>query len=132
VKKDPVPPPLAGSGRCPGRRLEAERDATLAQIETLTREFDAMVAASRSSNADDEHDPEGATIAFERQQVAALLEQASRRLADVEAALARRAAGDYGRCEGCGRPIAPERLAARPAARTCIECARQAPSRVPP
>ena len=42
---------------------------------------------------------------------------------DVEAALARRDAGDYGRCENCGRPIAPGRLAARPAARTCIDCA---------
>jgi DnaK suppressor protein len=104
--------------------LLGERAAAIAQIEALGREFDEMVAASRSSNADDEHDPEGATIAFERQQVAALLEQARRRLADVEAALARREAGVYGICETCGRPIAPERLAARPAARTCIDCAR--------
>jgi DnaK suppressor protein len=104
--------------------LEAERVAALGQIEALTREFDEVVAASRSSNGDDEHDPEGATIAFERQQVVALLEQARRRLADVEAALAHRAAGDYGLCETCGRPIAAERLAARPAARTCIDCAR--------
>jgi RNA polymerase-binding protein DksA len=104
--------------------LSAERAAALAQIETLSREFAEMVAASKASNADDEHDPEGATIAFERQQVVALLEQARRRLADVEAALARRDAGDYGICENCGRPIAPERLAARPAARTCIACAR--------
>jgi RNA polymerase-binding protein DksA len=104
--------------------LIAEREAALAQIESLTREFDGVVAASKASNADDEHDPEGATIAFERQQVVALLDQAQRRLADVDAALARRAAGDYGLCETCGRPIAPERLAARPAARTCIDCAR--------
>jgi RNA polymerase-binding protein DksA len=104
--------------------LADERAAALAQIEALTREFDGVVAASRSSNADDEHDPEGATIAFERQQVAALLEQARRRLADVEAALARRDVGDYGSCETCGRPIGAERLAARPAARTCIDCAR--------
>ena len=104
--------------------LLAERDAALAQIEALTREFDEVVAASRSSNADDEHDPEGATIAFERQQVVALLDQARRRLDDVEAALARRETGRYGICESCGRPIAPERLAARPAARTCIDCAR--------
>ena len=103
--------------------LEAERVAALGQIEALTREFDEVVAASRSSNADDEHDPEGATIAFERQQVVALLDQARRRLADVEAALARREAGTYGICETCGRPIAPERLAARPAARDCIDCA---------
>ena len=107
-----------------GDALLDERAAALAQIEALGREFDEVVAASQSSNADDEHDPEGATIAFERQQVVALLEQARRRLADVEAALARRASGDYGICETCGRPIAPERLAARPAARTCIDCAR--------
>ena len=48
------------------------------------------------------------------------------------AAAGRRRGGDaapsrpaiYGICETCGRPIAPERLAARPAARTCIDCAR--------
>jgi DnaK suppressor protein len=103
--------------------LAAERAAALAQIETLTREFDSVVAASQASNADDEHDPEGTTIAFERQQVVALLDQTRRRLADVEAALARREAGTYGICETCGRPIAAERLAARPAARDCIDCA---------
>jgi len=107
-----------------GDALSAERSAALAQIEALTREFDEVVAASKASNADDEHDPEGATIAFERQQVAALLDQARRRLADVDAAVTAVAAGTYGRCESCGRPIAPERLAARPSARTCIDCAR--------
>ena len=101
-----------------------ERAVVLRDIESLRREFDQVVEASASSNADDEHDPEGATIAFERQQTAALLEQARRRLADIDAALARRETGNYGVCEGCGRPIGAERLAARPAARTCIDCAR--------
>ncbi len=105
--------------------LTRTRTETLAQIDALTREFDEVVAASKSSNADDEHDPEGATIAFERQQVAALLDQARRRLADVDAALLRAAAGDYGTCADCGRPIAAERLAARPHARTCIDCAAE-------
>ena len=104
--------------------LLAERDAARAAIATLTGEFDAVVAASRASNADDEHDPEGATIAFERQQVAALLAASRRRLADAEAALARRDEGTYGVCQTCGAPIGDERLAARPAARTCIACAR--------
>ena len=104
--------------------LGEERRAALAQIEALTRQFHEIVAASRSSNADDEHDPEGATIAFERQQVVALLDQARRRLADADAAVAAWEAGTYGRCETCGRPIAPERLDARPTARTCIDCAR--------
>jgi DnaK suppressor protein len=104
--------------------LARTRAETLAQIDALTREFDEVVAASAASNGDDEHDPEGSTIAFERQQVAALLEQARRRLTDVDDALARAEAGDYGRCVECGRDIAPERLEARPQARTCIDCAR--------
>ncbi len=104
--------------------LGEERAAALAQIEALKREFEEVVAASRSSIADDEHEPEGATIAFERQQVAALLDRARRRLADVEAAIRAVEAGVYGVCESCGRPIGTERLAARPAARTCIDCAR--------
>jgi DnaK suppressor protein len=107
----------------PTDALARTRAETLAQIEALGREFDEVVAASRSSNADDEHDPEGATIAFERQQVAALIAQAQQRLADVDAALARAGTGNYGTCESCGQPIASERLAARPQARTCIGCA---------
>jgi RNA polymerase-binding protein DksA len=103
--------------------LLTERDAVRAQIEALTREFEGVVDASRSSNADDEHDPEGATIAFERSQVGSLVEQARARLAEVDAALARLDAGRYGICERCGQPIAPGRLEVRPTARLCIDCA---------
>jgi len=85
-----------------------------------------MVAASRDSNADDEHDPEGATIAFERAQLASILKQATGDLAEVDAALERVADGTYGVCERCGRPIAPGRLEARPTARYCIACASSA------
>lgn len=103
--------------------LAAERTRALAQIASLTGDLEEMIAASASSNADDEHDPEGATIAFERAQVSALLAQAHRRLADVEHALGQVRDGGYGRCLTCGEPIGAERLAARPASRTCICCA---------
>jgi RNA polymerase-binding transcription factor DksA len=103
--------------------LAAERATTIAAIIALTRDFEGIVAATADVATDDEHDPEGATIAFERAQVAGLLEQARRRLADVDDALDRIAGGRYGRCEECGQPISTARLAARPAARTCISCA---------
>ncbi|MEU4289610.1 TraR/DksA C4-type zinc finger protein [Kribbella sp. NPDC026596] len=106
--------------------LEAERQQALRRLADLTGEFDEVVAASRDANADDEHDPEGATIAFERSQVAALVLQVEHQLAEVEAAIERLAAGTYGVCEQCGQPIAPARLEARPAARTCISCASAA------
>jgi RNA polymerase-binding transcription factor len=105
------------------RALAAGRAGTLDQIGSLRREFDGIVAAAALTGADDEHDPEGATIAFERAQLSALLEQAQRRLAELDQALARLADGSYGSCERCGQPIAAARLAARPAARTCIACA---------
>jgi RNA polymerase-binding transcription factor DksA len=94
-----------------------------ARIAGLEAEHARIVEASESSNADDEHDPEGPTIAFERQQVATLLEQARRTRADLQHALVRLEDGSYGVCERCGGPIAPERLEARPNARTCIACA---------
>ena len=105
------------------RALATGRAETLDQIGSLRREFDGIVASAALTGADDEHDPEGATIAYERAQLAARLEQAQGRLAELDQALARLAAGSYGSCERCGQPIAPARLAARPAARTCIACA---------
>jgi DnaK suppressor protein len=104
-------------------RLEEERGVVLRRLAALRGDHDDFVAASRDTNADDEHDPEGATIAFERSQVSALVAQARHRLTELDAALARLDAGSYGVCERCGRPIAPARLEARPEARTCVACA---------
>ena len=104
-------------------RLDAERRRTLRRLAHLIEDFDDVVAASRDTNADDEHDPEGHTIAFERSQVSALVEQVGRHLAAVDAALARVEAGTYGTCVVCGGPIGAARLEARPVAETCISCA---------
>ncbi|MBB2893428.1 TraR/DksA family transcriptional regulator [Flexivirga oryzae] len=103
--------------------LEAERQQASQRLAALTDDFDNVVEASRDSNADDEHDPEGATIAFERAQVSALAQQAREHLAEIDAALERLADGSYGSCARCGQPIAAGRLQARPTARTCIACA---------
>ncbi|GAB3762370.1 RNA polymerase-binding protein DksA [Nocardioides ginsengisegetis] len=103
--------------------LDAERRVALLRLAALTGDFEGVVAASRDSNADDEHDPEGATIAFERSQVSALVLQVRGHLAEVEAAIQRLEDGTYGTCERCGQPIGKARLEARPAAATCIGCA---------
>lgn len=103
--------------------LEKERRVALERLAGLIADYDGVVAASRDSNADDEHDPEGATIAFERSQVGALVRQAREHLAEIEAAVGRLDAGIYAACERCGRPIGEKRLEARPSARLCIGCA---------
>ena len=107
----------------PRGRLAAERVATLRRLASLTDAFDEVVAASKDTNADDEHDPEGATIAFERSQTGALVRQARLHLAEIDAAEQRLEAGTYGFCERCGDAIAAGRLEARPTARACIGCA---------
>jgi DnaK suppressor protein len=104
-------------------RLVAERERTLERLAGLTGDHDSVIAASRDTNADDEHDPEGATIAFERSQIGALVRHVREHLAEVDAALARVEAGTYGVCERCGSPIGAARLEALPAARKCIGCA---------
>jgi len=108
-----------------GAALAAARERALARLAALEREFAGIVDAARDAGADDEHDPEGATLAFERQHVAALADAAREDLTEIEAALARLAAGSYGICQACGARISAERLAARPAARTCVGCVRR-------
>lgn len=116
-----APPQTVDGAR---RRLQAERDLTRDRLAALTGDYDSVVAASRDTNADDEHDPEGATIAFERSQLGALARQARLHLDEIDAALVRLDDGGYGVCERCGLAIAAARLEARPTARRCVDCAR--------
>lgn len=104
-------------------RLATEREQTLERLASLTGDFDSVVAASLDTNADDEHDPEGTTIAFERSQIGSLIGQVRHHLAEIDAAVDRLDTGTYGVCERCGRPVGAARLEALPAARTCIGCA---------
>ena len=103
--------------------VAAERAATAAQVASLEQSFEDIVDSSELVSTDDEHDPEGATIAYERAQVASLLESARRRLDELDAAIERIEAGTYGRCDVCGGAIAPARLEVLPATAWCVACA---------
>lgn len=105
------------------RSLLHEREQAAARAEALAEDIGAIVAASDLVAADDEHDPEGPTIAFERAQAQAMLGRTQDHLAALDLALERLEQGTYGVCERCGREIDPDRLEARPAATTCIGCA---------
>ncbi len=98
------------------------RRDTHRRVDTLRRDLDDIIERSNDASRDDEHDPEGATIAFERAQVAALLEAAQVQLREIRAAEQRLEHGEHGRCERCRGNIPRERLRARPIARTCVDC----------
>ncbi len=71
----------------------------------------------------DQNFADSSQVTAERGEVEALAGSLRESLNDVEAALAKLDKGTYGICEGCGQPIAPARLEAKPAARLCMECA---------
>jgi RNA polymerase-binding transcription factor DksA len=100
--------------------LEEERERKIALLPALRADIASANSARQDSNVDDEHDPEGSTIAFELSQASALLKQSSAGLDQVDAALARIAEGTYGTCAVCGDAIAEGRLEARPWTPFCI------------
>jgi DnaK suppressor protein len=106
-------------------RLNTDRDEALGRVAELEDEFAAIVTSTSQGSAggDDEHDPEGATVAFERQHVAALIASVRDHLTAIDAALRKVDSGTYEICDICGGPIGAERLAARPASLTCVRCA---------
>ena len=104
--------------------IERARAEATRRLDDLTAELDGIIASQQADPPDDEHDVEGASVGFERARVTALLGAARSSVDELEAAAARRSAGVALRCESCGRPIGDDRLAALPATRLCIDCAR--------
>lgn len=116
----PSTPPADDLGRelAAASRREADLAAELEALQDATAE-----------GPDDEHDPDGSTVAYERARVGALLAQSRADRAALALAVGRVDDGTYGRCQGCGRPIPGERLAALPSTTTCVACAgRHLPS----
>jgi DnaK suppressor protein len=105
--------------------VELERQRVGRQVADLQISYAGIVEAAELTSTDDEHDPEGATIAYERAQVWALLRRAREDLVALDEAVERIDAGTFDTCVGCGGSIAIERLLALPGVRTCIECARR-------
>jgi DnaK suppressor protein len=104
-------------------QLTADREQTIRLIDSVTDEMDAFVSARRDTATDDEHDPEGPTLAFERSQSSAVLTSSLRHLAEIDSALVRMDESTYGQCRTCGGAIALGRLQVRPQAPLCISCA---------
>jgi DnaK suppressor protein len=97
-------------------RLEKERKALRGELESAAEQLGTTGTADPREPGDiAEEDRED----FE---VAATLAVLEPRLEDIEAALRRIAAGDYGRCVDCRGWIPSERLSAMPSARRCIRC----------
>lgn len=106
-----------------GRLLNERRAELIVTMHGLEEEL-VGIEASTSQGPDDEHDPEGSTIGYERARVAALLQVSQRSLGEIENALARVGRDEFSTCSRCGGPILVERLLALPTTTRCVRCAR--------
>lgn len=111
-------------------QLEQLRTALLTARGTLLHgaEFlsaeDAVLRAEQASGASrPRSEGDGDATAVERDLNAQLSAASRTALAEVDAALARIAAGTYGHCADCGGDIPFGRLEVRPRAATCVRCA---------
>lgn len=96
--------------------LEAERASLRAQL--------AELGFGENGGLDyDQNFADSSQVTAERGEAEAVAQSLQETLSDVEHALAKFEAGQYGICENCGQPISPARLEAKPAARRCIDCA---------
>ena len=107
-------------------RLEAERARLLddrhrqdVEVAESADELDPNRGGVSNHLADD------ASTMFEEEKFLSLRFNTEQMLQQVDHALERVAAGTYGTCENCGKPIPPERLDARPYATLCVNCQQQ-------
>ncbi len=93
-----------------------------AVILETARRADAELDALRSAERDPEFE-EGAQTEHEAFTLARMSETQRREIVQIDAAIARIDAGEYGVCRDCGQEIDPRRLGALPYALLCTECA---------
>jgi RNA polymerase-binding transcription factor DksA len=109
---------LPGEARGPRWRalLEARWQARLRELTELSLAYHVAVAARPAAASPD------LSAAPETQALLRRTVTARRRLADVEEALSRLAAGAFGRCEQCGAQIPDGLLVTAPEIRYCARC----------
>lgn len=107
-------------------RIVTERRRLEALVASLTAAFDDLAEAADASPPDDEHDPEGHTIAFERSQLTGRRDDYLRAISQLAVAEARLSDAGPALCETCCVPIPHERRLAVPTASECVNCAQRA------
>lgn len=81
--------------------------------------------ASDELSAVDQHPADVADMTQQREVDYTIKEIVQDEEQQVHDAMQRRAEGQYGICEDCGRPIPKARLKARPHATLCVDCQRK-------
>jgi DnaK suppressor protein len=111
--------------------LHEELQRTRRRILDSTERAAAEIEAMRSADRDPEFE-EGAQREHEQYTLSRLTETQRREVDQIDAAIARIDAGEYGICRECGQEIEPRRLQALPYAVLCAEDAQREEQRTTP
>ena len=84
-------------------RIAAARADATTPLTSLAAHVNALAEHQALATHDDEHDPGGMTIGFERAQILGLLTGAPEEVAALDRAAARLRTGAHGRCLNCRR-----------------------------
>jgi DnaK suppressor protein len=113
--------------------LGAVRERLLTEERRITEEIEALDERAREEQApgeaafgSGEQLADDAALAVEREKDQALRRNLKAVLLDIRGALTNLDRGTYGRCDSCGEPISPQRLAALPHTTLCIKCKTKA------
>jgi RNA polymerase-binding protein DksA len=107
------------------KRLLDERSRAQGALNYLHDENPGSMEDEVQEGPSDNHPGDLATITLDREIDYTLEENEERVIAAIDEALQRIDDGTYGTCQGCGRPIAAERLEAVPWTTQCIDCKRK-------
>ena len=106
--------------------LLQERERVQAALDNIHDDHPGTISDETGEDAVyDNHLADTATETYDRELDYTLGENAEHVLGEIDSALERIEQGTYGACTRCGKPIAPERLEARPWATLDIDCQRQ-------
>ena len=103
-------------------RLERDLQDTLSQITELDEQVRSFGEDENLSEGVDQHIGDDSDVVYEQERLLTIRGELAQRRRQIEAALQKMDRGEYGICENCGRPIAPERLEALPFVSLCIAC----------
>lgn len=104
-------------------RLERELEDAKSEINEIDQQVRSFNSADQdSSYGVDNHLGDQADVVYEQERLLSVRDRLADRKVLIEQALRRMDRGEYGYCENCGQPIAPDRLEALPFATLCIRC----------
>jgi DnaK suppressor protein len=103
-------------------RLLARRDEIRAELDRMATEMQWLGEDQSDEGGLGNHIGDDGSNVSEAERISTISDDLEDVLVQVNAALQRIDRGTYGKCQRCGKTIAPERLEAFPYVMYCIDC----------